>query len=306
MNLLTPRSLLTWVLPLLLFPPLTYGKPPKKTKAEGLVYAAFSGGSNPTKPLMETLARQARWDDEDIDTGNPQHLKLQFVKADDQVTPKGTVARYRVFAEGAPQNKVYAWSVWQASGDPIVQPGDLYVNERGLLLTHRPLPEEMSSLQAPGSEFYIVPEADAGVPLRYGLYSRDTQLVVPGTLVPQPIASVDHGCRLEVRIAQPNASAVLFVADGFPLESKVPLVVESEGETANVVMDADGSGHAIVVGFPYVYGVAKGNLKATAEGPDCLPSVTLPWGGETQPASQAALKPQANPPAKKKLWPLSH
>src|SRR5208283_1392065 len=139
---------------------------------------------------------QARWDDEDIDTGNPQHLKLQFVKADDQVTPKGTVARYRVFAEGAPQNKVYAWSVWQASGDPIVQPGDLYVNERGLLLTHRPLPEEMSSLQAPGSEFYIVPEADAGVPLRYGLYSRDTQLVVPGTLVPQPIASVDHGCRL--------------------------------------------------------------------------------------------------------------
>ncbi len=306
MTFLMRRSVLTAVIVLLQLPLVSYGKPPKKTKAEGLVYAAFSGGRDPAKPLMEALARQVQWDNGENDAENPQHLKLRFVKADDQVTPKGAVARYRVFAEGAPRNKVYVWGVWQDSGDPISQPGDLYANERGLLLTHRPLPEEAFSLQVPGSEFYISPEADSAVPLRYGLYSRDTEVIIPGTLVPQPIASVDHGCRLEVRIAQPNAAAVLLVADGFPLDSKVPLVVESESETLNVAMDTDSGGHAIVAAFPFVSEVAQGNLKATAEGPDCLPSVTLPWGGPAQAASPVEPKPQANPPAKKKLWPLHH
>ena len=305
MKFLAPPSLRIAVVVLLLIPLLASGKPPKQTKAGSVAYVAFPGGFNPPKPLMEALGREAQWDDGN-EARNPQHLKLRFVKAGDQVTPNGTVARYRVFAEGAPQNKVYAWVLWQAIGDSIEQPGDLYANERGLLLTHRPLPEEVSSLQVPGSEFYVAPDADSGVPVRYGLYSRDGELVVPGTLVPQPIVSVDHGCSLEVRIAQPNAFAVLLVADGFPLDSKIPLVAESAGDTANALLDTDSGGHATIVAFPYVFGVDKGPLKATAEGPDCLPSVTLPWARASQPASQADPKAPTAPPAKKRLWPLSH
>jgi hypothetical protein len=280
------RFLLIAVIALLQFQLLSYSKTPKGKETEGLAYAAFPGQPNPAKPLLEQLVRQARWDNGDLGIGNQQHLKLRFVKVDDQVTPKGTFARYRVFAEGAPENKVYAWRIWRAGEEPKSEPGDIYVNGRGLLLTHRPQPAEESSLQVPGGEFYITPIADSAVPIRYDIFSRDNQLSVPGTLVPQPVASVDHGCRLEVRIAQPNATAVLFVIDGFPLESKIPLVLESEGETTNLTMDTDNGGHSIVAGFPYVSGKTQGSLKATAEGPDCLPSVTLPWGAEVHSAEK--------------------
>lgn len=305
------RFLLIAVIVLFQFQLLSYSKTPKTKEVEGLAYATFPGQPSPDKALLAVLVRQARWDNGDLGIGNTQHLKLRFDKVDDQVTPKGTFARYRVFAESAPENKVYAWRIWQAGEEPKSQPGDIYVNGRGLLMTHRPLPEEEFSLQVPGGEFRITPQADSAVPLRYDIFSRDNQLSVPGTLVPQPVASVDHGCRLEVRIAQPNAAAVLFVADGFPLESKIPLVLESEGQTANLIMDTDNAGHSIVAGFPYVPGKTQGNLKATAEGPDCLPSVTLPWGAGAHPASDAApsqadTTSQTTPAAKKKPWYLPH
>jgi len=277
--------LLVAFLALFQFQFLSYGKDSKSRKTDGLVYAAFPGQPDPAKDLLANLVLQARWDNGNLSIGD-QHLKLRFVKVDDQVTPRGTLTRYRVFAEGAPENKVYAWRVWRADKGPKSEPEDIYVNARGLLMTHRPLPEEESSLQIPGGEFDIMPEADSAVPLRYDICSRDNQLSIPGTLVPQPIAEQDHGCRLEVRIAQPNASAVLLVADGFPLNSRIPVVLESEGQTTNLMMETDDGGHSIVAGFPYVLGKTQGNLKATAEGPDCLPSVTLPWGAEVHSAQK--------------------
>jgi hypothetical protein len=269
------------------FPILSAGKPPKKNETEGLVYATFPGQAGPAKPLLELLVREARWDNGDLGNGNEERIKLRFEKVDDQAAPKGAAARYRVFAIGAPENKVYAWRVWQSGDEPRSQPGDLYVNARGLLMTHRPSSEEEYSLRIPGAEFYVSPEAASAVPLRFDIASRDNELAIPGTLVPQPVVAEDHGCRLEVRIAEPNATAVLFVADGFPMESKIPLVLESEGQTANMTIITDSAGHAIVAGFPYVPGKTQGTLRATAEGPDCLPSVTLPWGAEAHSAQKA-------------------
>jgi hypothetical protein len=281
------RFLLIALIALIQFQILSYGKPPKKNETEGLVYATFPGQPNPSKPLLELLVRQARWDNGDIGNGNEQRLKLQFDKVDDPAAPKGAVPRYRVFAIGAPENKVYAWRVWRSGEEPKAEPGDLYVNGRGLLMTRRPLPAEEYSLRAPGAEFTIAPEADSAIPIRYDISSLDDQLALAGTLVPQPVAAEDHGCRLEVRVAQPNAAVVLFVADGFPSESKIPLVLESEGQTLNMTMITDSAGHAIVAGFPSVAGKAQGNLKATAEGPDCLPLVTLPWGAAVHSTQKA-------------------
>jgi len=288
------------------------GESPKPRRVEGLIYATFPGQQDPTKDSLNELVSQAQWDDADSIVGDTQHLKLRFDKVDDQNTPKGIFARYRIFAEGAPANKVYGWSIWLFGHEAEKQPGDLYVNARGLLLTHKPTPEEELSLHVPGGELYVTPQADSAVPVRYEIFSRDDQLRIPGTLVPQPLVSTDNGCRLEARIALPNAAAVLLVADGFPLESKIPLVLESEDQTVNLTMTTDSGGHFILGDFPFVRGKTQGTLKATAEGPDCLPAVTLPWGGDAQAASpadpkdQTAPKSDAAPPAKKKLWPLHH
>jgi hypothetical protein len=280
MTIAARRILMIGLMAFLQFQPFTYGKAPKKTEVEGLVYATFPGQPGPSKTLMDLLVFQARFDDGNLGDKSDQRIRLRFEKIDEQANPAATPARYRVFAVGAPENKVYEWRIWHAGQNSETAPDDIYVNARGLLLTHRPSPEEEYSLQAPGNEFYLAPEADSAVPLRYAVLSRDNQLVIPGTLVPQPVAAQDHGCRLEVRIAEPNASAVLLVADGFPLESKIPLVLESEGENANLTMVTDSGGHSIVAGFPHIAGKTKGILRATAEGPDCLPSVSLPWKEE--------------------------
>ncbi len=281
MSSLIPRLLL--IAGILLFPFRLLSND-KSNKADGLTYVAFPGQPAPTNALLTDLVHEARWDNGDLHLDSGESAILRFDKVDDQVTAKGTVTRYRVFAESAPENKVYAWAIWKADEGQKIELEDIYVNKRGLLMTRRPRPEEESSLQVPGTEFYIAPEAGSAEPIRYSLFSRDAQVQFYGTLVPHPVAAEDQGCRLEVRIAQPHAAAVLFVADGFPLDSKIPLVLESEGEFTHVIMETDAAGRSIVAAFPSVPGKRHGNLRATAEGPSCLPSVRLPWGSEAPPA----------------------
>jgi len=81
-----------------------------------------------------------------------------------------------------------------------------------------------------------------------------------------------------VRIAQPDATAVLIIVNRFPAKAKVPVVLKSEGKIASEVLTTDTNGHAVLADFPYVTGKAQGMLKASAEGSRCLPSVTLPGG----------------------------
>ena len=249
-------------------------------------YARFNGQSAPSKDLLALLDRQTRWDDAGVRdqnmTGlrfNPSGFSLHFVKIDEQVIQGGRVsARYRVYAEGAPENKVYAFGSWPIDNLLSTDPRDFYVNGQGLLMLHPPQPEQEMSFQAGDDEFDVTLVAERAEPVRYLLSSRDQQLLVYGTLVLHPVVSEVKGCRLEVRVAQPDATAVLIIADRFPARAKIPLVLESEGVTHSEMLTTNVNGHAAMAVFPYVPGKAKGILKATAEGPTCLPAVVLPWG----------------------------
>src|SRR5580700_4940962 len=127
------RFLLIAVLISIQFQFLAYSKTSRKNEKDELAYATFSGQPTPTDDLLKVLLRQARWDSGHWDLVNEQVLKLRFNKVDDQVTPKGTHTRYRVFAEGAPENKVYEWRVWLDGEEPKSEPQDVFVNSRGLL-----------------------------------------------------------------------------------------------------------------------------------------------------------------------------
>jgi hypothetical protein len=266
-----------------------------------LNYFYFKGHSTPTRDLLSLLERQVRWDDAgsgDLNLSgvqlNPAGLHLRFVKIDEQVTTEGHgTARYRVYAEGAPENKVYAFGTWFMSDSPTVDPHDYYVNGQGLLMRHKPKPEQELSFKAGDEEFVITAVTDNGVPTRYQLFSRDRQLLIYGTLIPHPVYAEEQGCRLEARIAQPDASAVLIIADRFPAKAKIPLVLESSGSSYSTTMNTSADGHAMMAVFPYVAGIAQGMLKASAEGPNCLPYVVLPWSAGPHAASTT---PQPEPP----------
>jgi hypothetical protein len=224
------------------------------------------------------LTRQARWDEAGLNNPDGSGLRLHFEKIDEVPAQNGHMAvRYRVFAEGASQDRVFVFQSWQVDGTRAIDPRDIYVNGQGLLMIHRPKPEQEASLRAGDDELVVVSSTETAEPLRLLLAGRDGETPVFGTLVSHPVDSYDRGCRLEVRVAQPGASAVLIVADGFPAKARIPLVLESAGATDNEVLDTNLDGHAMIAVLPAVPGKTQGMLKASAEGPGCLPSVTLPW-----------------------------
>jgi hypothetical protein len=287
---------------LFLSPCFSYGQDIRQSDV--LNYFSFKGESTPTRELLTLLERQARWDDAgsgDLNlTGsrfNPSGLHLRFEKIDEQVTQGSRVAaHYRVFAEGAPENKVYSFGSWTVAHPLSTDRRDIYVNAQGLLMLHKPTPEQELILKAGDEEFDVLAETDSAEPVRYLFSSRDRQLIIYGTLVPHPVVSEDQGCRLEVRIAQPDATAVLIVVDRFPAKAKVPLVLESEGSSTSAMLNTNAEGHAVMAVFPYVPGIAQGMLKASAEGPKCLPYIVMPWG--TGP-NAAPATPQLEPPQNK-------
>jgi len=299
--MLMPIRLFAYISLCVLFqsPFFSYGQDTKQ--ADVLNYFNFKGQPTPSKDLLTTLERQARWDDAGsgdlILTGsrlNPSGLRLVFKKIDDQVMQGGRVAtRYRMFVEGAPENKVYAFGTWPIDKSLSTDIRDIYVNGQGLLMLHDPTPEQELSFTAGNDELNIMPLTEIAEPVRYLFSGRDRQLMVYGTLVPHPVISVDKGCKLEVRLAQPDAKAVLIIADRFPAKEKIPLVLESEGVSVSLMLNTSADGHAVMAVFPYVPGISHGMLKASAEGPGCLPSVLLPWGSGTRPPS---ITPQLEPP----------
>jgi hypothetical protein len=250
----------------------------QKTKQKhGLSYALFNGQPEPYSDQLENLNRDAHWDDESSNL-NPSGLHLRFEKIDEQSTPGGQIQdRYRVFVDGAPENKLFTFAAWALNNRPLQEPKNVYVNGQGLLMIHKPTPEQEMILSAPEDELVVVTTTVSAEPVRFLLARKDNQLEVTATLVPHPVKAEEHGCHLEVRIADSDGSSVLILADGFPARSKIPLVLESENLTYSGEMTADFEGHAVMAAFPYVPGKKQGTLRASAEGPDCLPSVVLPW-----------------------------
>ncbi len=267
---------------LLFSPVVSHGQ----KRSGNISYALFKGQPTPSKELLYHLGLQAHWGDS-AGALNPSGLSLHFEKIVEPATPNAAAPEhYRVFAEGAAEDKVFVFGTWTLSKDFSADTRDIYVNGQGLLLLHESTADQELSFKA-DDEFEVAPMTGSAEPVRYLLAQRDGQMRIYATLVPHPVATVERGCRLEVWLAQPAAKSVLVVMDGFPAKDKIPLVLESAGESISKEMDTDENGHAVIAVFPYVPGKTQGILKASAEGPNCLPSVVLPWG----PAPDAAAKP---------------
>jgi hypothetical protein len=232
----------------------------------------------PSKELHRLITRQAKWDEAGLSNPDQSGLRLRLVKIEYAGTPSGAApVRYRVLAEGAPQDKVFVLDTWPVTDELSIDPRDMYVNVQGLVMTHKPTPEQETALKAPGDELDVQSATGSGEPVRFALTSRDGEISIYGTAVGHPVESYDQGCRIEARIAQPGATAVLITINGFPGKAKVPLVLESAGAQMSEVLDTSSDGHAVIAVLTTVPGVTEGTLKATAEGKKCLPSIVLPW-----------------------------
>jgi hypothetical protein len=231
-----------------------------------------------SEQMQDLLQRQMSWDENATNAKNPGGRHFQFFKIDETGSSGKRLATYRAYVPGVPESKKYALTVWRIGSDPRQIPGDVYVNAKGLLMVHKPKPSQEDSDFVGDDELHMAVQAAQGEPIRYALESSDKQLLVAGTTVPFPIADQGQGCRLEVRLATPEADAVLISADGLPANTDVPIQLVSGGATDTGSFHTDAQGHAVTTDLPDVAGLDRGSLKVTLATQECSAAVEVPWG----------------------------
>lgn len=268
----TMRFCALFLLPLV-FTIATHGQSPPP--ADGPDEAT---GQLPPK-FVQMIKSQVSWDS---GFDNPSGPRLRFLKLDELIRPDGHFTRYRVYAEGVPEGTPFVFAVWKIGTDLQnlqVLSSTAYVNHKGLLLTNTPTQgEEDSDTVGDGTEFDLGVQAANGEPIRFVLRSKDNKVLVPGTLVPYPIESIDHGCRLTALLSVPEGQAILIYGDGLPPNSEVVINGDSAGELKESKHAVDAAGRLQVFEMPFVLGKESGTLKETITAKGCKVSVSIPWG----------------------------
>jgi hypothetical protein len=228
--------------------------------------------------VQNLLQRQISWDENRLNGKSPAGSQFQFFKTDETTSSGKRLTRYRAYVSGAPENKKYTLTVWKIGSNPHLLPGDVFVNAKGLLMIRKPRPEQEDSDFVGDDELNLTVEAARGEPVRYALTSTDKQILIVGTVVPFPLEDTDKGCRLEVRLALPDAKAVLIYAEGLPANAEIPFQLVSEGEPETGKLSVNAQGHAATVDFPFVGGKDKGSLRVSLAPKECSAAVEIPWG----------------------------
>lgn len=249
--------------------------------------ATFAQAS-PAQTLQPTASDEVRnllqwqisWDTAGPGGKNPSGLHFQFFKTDEMAASGKRLVRYRVYVPGVPENKKYSLTVFKIGSDPHILSNNVYVNAKGLLMAHKPRPEQENSDFAGDDEYQLAAQGARGEPVRYSLASADRELVIPGTVVPFPLedTGTNTGCRLEVRLALPDATAVLIYADGLPANTELPFQVVSTGEPETEKFNANDQGRAVAAAIPSTNGSKQGTLRVSLAIPECSAAVELPWG----------------------------
>jgi hypothetical protein len=229
--------------------------------------------------VLAILQQQVGMDDHIPNVKNPAGLHIQFSKIGESNQDEGHFANYRAYVPGAPKDQTYLRAIWKIGTDPQFMPGEIYLNSQGLLMSKKPrLDEEYKAIVDPDDEVEFSFQVARGEPVRVLLTTPDGKTVIPGTIVPFPIQGRDKQCKLEARLALPEAAAVLIDADGLAPNSDIPFQTLSEGQAHSGTLHTNAHGHAARIELPYVTGKDAGNLKVTIETKECSTSVEIPWG----------------------------
>jgi hypothetical protein len=231
-----------------------------------------------SEQMQDLLQRQMAWDENSTNAKNPGGLHFQFFKIDETGSSGKRTLTYRVYVRRAPEDKKYTLTVWRIGSEPRQIPGDIYLNAKGLLMVHKPKPGQEDSDFVGDDELHLAVQAAQGEPIRYALASSDKQIIIDGTVVPFPLEDQGQGCRLEVRLATPNADAVLISADGLPANADVPIQLVSGGATETGSFHTDAQGHAVTTDLPNASNLDSGSLRVTLATQECSTAVEVLWG----------------------------
>jgi hypothetical protein len=232
--------------------------------------------------VSEMLQRQVGMDDDLPGAKNPSGLHFRFSRINDVVLQSGHFTRYRAYVAGAREDLVYSLALLTIGADAQIVANQVYVNAKGLLMTHKPRPDQENSDSVDSADEYdLSVQVAKGEPVRFLLVASDQSLIVPGTIVPYPIESMDRKCRLELRLGMQDGEAVLIYADGLPPKSEVPFEETSGGTMRPGKLTTNAKGHGAAVDLPFVEGQEAGILLIKLATKGCSVSAEIPWGKGT-------------------------
>lgn len=227
---------------------------------------------------QDLIQRQISWDENSPGDKNPSGLYFQFFQIDETTSSGKRLVHYRAYIFAAPENKKYTLTTWKIGSNPRTLSSEVYVNAKGLLMAKKPTPQEENSDFVGENEFHLSVQAALAEPVRYALASSDKKLFISGTLVPFPREDTASGCRLEVRLAQPDGKAVLIYANGLPANSEIPFQLLTAGESQTGKFSVNAQGHAVATSYPSANGMDRGTLRVSLAIPECSVAVDIPWG----------------------------
>jgi hypothetical protein len=249
-----------------------------------LVPACVAQSSSQKLPQVVTdmLNQQVWWDAAAPNKQNPEGLHFQFAKIEETNSSQGQYVRYRIYLPGAFEDEKYSLGVWKIGTkvtDLRIIANEVYVNAKGLLMTHRPRPDQETKDSVESSdEVEATLRPARGEPVRLVLSNPKKTLLFTGTVIPHPIESKDGNCRLEARLALEEGQAVLLYVDGLPPNTDVPFHSTSENESLVETFHVNAQGHAVTVDLPSVIGKEAGLLRVSLATKECSASLEIPWG----------------------------
>ena len=229
--------------------------------------------------MLKRVQQQVGMDDHMPDTANPRGLQIQFKKMDELNLSQGHFIRYRAYVPAAQEGQRYSLAVSKIGAEVHVAYDMVYVNAKGLLMVHKPRPEQENlDTVEDADELDLAVQAARGEPVRFILATNDGKFLIPGTVVPYPIESHDSNCHLEARLGAPDGEAILYYIYGLDPKSKVPFQLSSTGYEGNGTFTANSDGHAVSIDFPEMDGSQPGTSKVTVAVKGCSTSVEISWG----------------------------
>jgi len=190
----------------------------------------------------------------------------------------GPVMKFRLIADGMPNNGVYsllAWPVTQNAPSAVLT--GVTLDGSGLAICAG-APGTCGSPDKPNDPIDLNLQPVPGEPVRLALVSADGMVKVFAKLVPIPLRGEDRGCAVEATLLTPGAELVLITGSGFPPNSDIRLDSESAGERHDGKGKADADGRFVNAILPYRQGVSTGSLNVKLKSSACAPSVKVPWG----------------------------
>jgi hypothetical protein len=187
---------------------------------------------------------------------------------------------YRLYVTGLPADKLYtvlAWPVTQAK--PSQQFEGVSLGKDGLVSCTGRLPDECSDPDPSPMDHGAVDFAFhpvKGEPFRLAVVNGDSRATI--IVVPDPIASKDKGCSLEVVRLMPAFELAFFTGRGYPPNAEVTFDAESYGEKHEVKTKSDSDGAIHFAIMPAVAGHSGGTARIAATEMVCAPKLKFDWG----------------------------